>query len=509
MKEGRNIDLLERPEDVLASAALSAGLQQHQQQQPGARWGEERLPCVVPSPLTPLPPAGAAVPQTARAAVLAMQARTPLARMASSRFERHDSSGSGAYRIATLSVSKASRGGGIGVDPSNQPSPPHTPMLPLQSGALVMGGGGLGGLAGAVSAGGILPSAAGAALLDLSLPGIDATHSTSLPHDATFASGGGGVFGVGARGAAMSAATPHGRAATPAADRSASAAAAAAQAAAMADDDRPHEEYFGEGAGDYDYYADAGAQGGGAEVPAAQEEGAAAPTAAPSARRASGRRGSSAAAAPAAAARPAAKATDPWLPLDPDAVPRGALRPFKAGRTHLVLRDPRAVAARGPLVAAAEAMAEAAAARVGGSSSGLTVAEARQLKARAEGVAVRAAALHAAAAAATTTSGGPRLVPPLAALSMAGVLLPPEGLGTTAAQRSGTWDGFAIPRGAWGAIVHLKGRIYHPPSPLRWQAPRPLPSLRSLLPRPSSPRPKRSAARCGLASPGRASLAPA
>lgn len=36
VKEGRNIDLIERPEDILASAALSAGLQQQQQQQPGS-----------------------------------------------------------------------------------------------------------------------------------------------------------------------------------------------------------------------------------------------------------------------------------------------------------------------------------------------------------------------------------------------------------------------------------------------------------------------------------------
>lgn len=41
-----------------------------------------------------------------------------------------------------------------------------------------------------------------------------------------------------------------------------------APAGAAFDDDRPRDEYFGEGAGDYDYYADAGAQGDGAEVPA-------------------------------------------------------------------------------------------------------------------------------------------------------------------------------------------------------------------------------------------------
>ena len=292
--------------------------------------------------------------------------------------------------------------------------------------------------------GGGVPSPSAALLLNLSLPSIDRTLSSSLPHDATFASAGGVL--------------PSRAAGTPSAASTAAANGAAAPIGAD-DDDRPHEEYFGEGGGEYDYYGDAGGHeaAGNFEAAAASLAPDLPPPASAQAagRTSAGRRTS--AAAPAAARPAKAATTDPWLPLDPDAVPRGALRPFKAGRTHLILRDPRAVAHRGPLAAAAAAMAEAAAAgaRAGASSSGLTVAEARQLKARAETVAVRASALHAASATGSSSRGGPRQVTPLAALSMAGVLMPDQAAMTV----HGSWDAGAVPRG------EMRAGVAHPRTP--------------------------------------------
>ena len=105
---------------------------------------------------------------------------------------------------------------------------------------------------------------------------------------------------------------------------------------------------------------------------------------------------------PEAAAR---AASDPWLQLDPDACDPSSVKPYKKGRTYMVLRDPGSIAKLGVYGAAALALQQAATEAANTSSSGAkgsssaaaAARDARALMTKAKALAAKAAALRASA----------------------------------------------------------------------------------------------------------------
>ena len=135
------------------------------------------------------------------------------------------------------------------------------------------------------------------------------------------------------------------------------------------------------------------------------------------------RAAAAASAAPvAAAAPPPAAPRDPWAALDPHIADADSKRPFRKGRTFVVLRNAALIAAEGPMVAAAAAMAEAAAS----GSRGAQAKDAKALMARATALSAKAAAL---AGAGITGGAVPRSGGALALTAAALTLHRPSGDG--------------------------------------------------------------------------------